>query len=117
MMIDFEFDFRYEGEKIPALKNVQGEIGSGKCIVLCGGSGCGKSTLLCCMLFTFRNGVEVGTEIKSRKRPGHWVLPDASAAFSVCGNRMILRMEICEELRYNFEDRLTRESGIWRGLL
>ena len=48
-MIDFEFDFRYEGEKIPALKNVQGEIGSGKCIVLCGGSGCGKSTLLRCI--------------------------------------------------------------------
>ena len=48
-MIDFEFDFRYEGEKIPALKNVQGEIGNGKCIVLCGGSGCGKSTLLRCI--------------------------------------------------------------------
>lgn len=48
-MIDFEFDFRYEGGKIPALKNVQGEIGSGKCIVLCGGSGCGKSTLLRCI--------------------------------------------------------------------
>lgn len=48
-MIDFEFDFRYEGEKIPALKNVQGEIGNGKCIVLCGRSGCGKSTLLRCI--------------------------------------------------------------------
>ncbi len=33
------------------------------------------------------------------------------AVFSVCGNRMILRMEICEELRYNFDDRLTRKSG------
>lgn len=48
-MIDFEFNFRYEGEKIPALKNVQGEIGKGKCIVLCGSSGCGKSTLLRCI--------------------------------------------------------------------
>ena len=48
-MIDFEFDFRYEGVKTPALKNVQGKIGKGKCIVLCGGSGCGKSTLLRCI--------------------------------------------------------------------
>ena len=45
-MIDFRFDFRYDGEKEPALKNTGGTIESGKCIMLCGGSGCGKSTLL-----------------------------------------------------------------------
>ena len=48
-MIDFRFDFRYDGEKEPALKNTGGTIESGKCIVLCGGSGCGKSTLLRCL--------------------------------------------------------------------
>lgn len=48
-MIDFEFDFQYENEKIPALRNVRGRVGDGKCIVLCGGSGSGKSTLLKCM--------------------------------------------------------------------
>jgi len=48
-MIDFEFDFCYENEKTPALKNVKGRIESGKCIVLCGGSGSGKSTLLKCV--------------------------------------------------------------------
>lgn len=48
-MIEFEFDFRYENEKMPVLKNVQGKIERGKCIVLCGGSGCGKSTLLRCI--------------------------------------------------------------------
>lgn len=48
-MIDFEFDFQYENEKIPALKNAKGGIEDGKCIVLCGGSGCGKSTLLRCL--------------------------------------------------------------------
>lgn len=31
--------------------------------------------------------------------------------FFVHGDRMILRMEICEELKYNFDDRLTRKSG------
>lgn len=49
MMIDFEFDFCYENERVPALKHAQGRIGHGKCIVLCGGSGCGKSTLLRCI--------------------------------------------------------------------
>lgn len=48
-MIDFEFDFQYENEKIPALRNVRGRVGDGECIVLCGGSGSGKSTLLKCV--------------------------------------------------------------------
>lgn len=48
-MLDFNFEFCYEGEKTSALKNVAGKIESGKCIVLCGGSGCGKSTLLRCL--------------------------------------------------------------------
>ena len=48
-MINFKFDFCYENEKIPALKNAKGHIENGKCIVLCGGSGCGKSTLLRCI--------------------------------------------------------------------
>lgn len=48
-MIDFQFDFCYEGEKVPVLKAVQGKAERGKCIVLCGGSGCGKSTLLRCL--------------------------------------------------------------------
>lgn len=47
-MIDFKFDFRYEGEKSPALKNAAGQIRRGSCIVLCGSSGCGKSSLLRC---------------------------------------------------------------------
>lgn len=48
-MIDFEFNFKYDSETIPALKGVSGQIESGTCIVLCGGSGCGKSTLLRCL--------------------------------------------------------------------
>lgn len=48
-MIDFELDFQYENEKIPALRNVKGRIEDGKCIVLCGGSGSGKSTLIKCI--------------------------------------------------------------------
>ena len=48
-MLDFKFDFRYEGEKAPALKNVAGQIQRGACIVLCGSSGCGKSSLLRCL--------------------------------------------------------------------
>ena len=47
-MLDFQFDFRYEGEEIPALKNAAGQIRRGSCIVLCGSSGCGKSSLLRC---------------------------------------------------------------------
>ena len=39
-MIDFEFNFKYDSETIPALKGVSGQIESGTCIVLCGGSGC-----------------------------------------------------------------------------
>ena len=45
----FQFDFTYEGEKIAALKQVEGSVKQGKCIVLCGSSGCGKSTLLRCI--------------------------------------------------------------------
>mgnify|MGYP004563782731 FL=1 len=45
----FQFDFTYEGEKIPALKQIEGSVKQGKCIVLCGSSGCGKSTLLRCI--------------------------------------------------------------------
>ena len=48
VMLDFQFDFRYEGEEIPALKNAAGQIRRGSCIVLCGSSGCGKSSLLRC---------------------------------------------------------------------
>lgn len=48
-MLDFNYEFCYEGEETSALKNVAGKIESGKCIVLCGGSGCGKSTLLRCL--------------------------------------------------------------------
>lgn len=48
-MIDFELDFQYENEKVPALKCAKGRIEPGKCVVLCGGSGSGKSTLLKCM--------------------------------------------------------------------
>lgn len=48
-MIDIEFEFRYEGEKTPALSGVAGHIDKGKCVVLCGSSGCGKSTLLRCV--------------------------------------------------------------------
>lgn len=47
--MQFQFDFTYEGEKIPALKQVEGSVKQGKCIVLCGSSGCGKSTLLRCI--------------------------------------------------------------------
>lgn len=32
-------------------------------------------------------------------------------AFSVRGNRMILRMEICEELRYNFDVEVNSKLG------
>lgn len=45
----FQFDFTYEGEKIAALKQVEGSVKQGKCIVLCGSCGCGKSTLLRCI--------------------------------------------------------------------
>lgn len=48
-MLDFKFDFCYEGEKAPALKNTAGQIQRGTCIVLCGSSGCGKSSLLRCL--------------------------------------------------------------------
>ena len=47
--MDFQFDFKYEGEKISALKQVEGSVRPGKCVVLCGSSGCGKSTLLRCI--------------------------------------------------------------------
>ena len=47
--MDFQFDFTYEGEKISALKQVEGSVRPGKCVVLCGSSGCGKSTLLRCI--------------------------------------------------------------------
>lgn len=48
-MIDFEFEFQYAEEKTPTLRQVDGHIPKGQCVVLCGGSGCGKSTLLRCM--------------------------------------------------------------------
>ena len=48
-MIDFEFEFQYAEEKIPALRQTGGSIPKGRCVVLCGGSGCGKSTLLRCI--------------------------------------------------------------------
>ena len=48
-MIDFEFEFQYAEEKIPALRQTGGSIPKGHCVVLCGGSGCGKSTLLRCI--------------------------------------------------------------------
>ena len=48
-MIDFEFEFQYAEETRPTLRNVNGTIPKGRCIVLCGGSGCGKSTLLRCI--------------------------------------------------------------------
>lgn len=47
-MLDFDLNFRYQDEKVSALKGVSWRIERGKCIVLCGGSGCGKSTLLRC---------------------------------------------------------------------
>ena len=48
-MIDFEFEFQYAEEKQPALQKNDGNIPTGRCVVLCGGSGCGKSTLLRCI--------------------------------------------------------------------
>ena len=48
-MIDFEFEFQYAEEKTDALRQTDGSIPKGRCIVLCGGSGCGKSTLLRCI--------------------------------------------------------------------
>ncbi|MCM1167242.1 MAG: ATP-binding cassette domain-containing protein [Lachnospiraceae bacterium] len=47
-VLDFDLNFRYQDEKVSAVKGVSGRIERGKCIVLCGGSGCGKSTLLRC---------------------------------------------------------------------
>ena len=48
-MIDFGFEFQYAEENAPTLRQVDGHVPKGHCIVLCGGSGCGKSTLLRCI--------------------------------------------------------------------
>ncbi len=48
-MIDFSFEFQYAEETSPTLRQTEGHISKGRCVVLCGGSGCGKSTLLRCM--------------------------------------------------------------------
>ncbi len=41
-------------------------------------------------------------------------VPDASGRFSVGRNRILLRMEICKDLRYNFDVRKTGKSNFWR---
>ena len=48
-MIDFALEFQYAEENAPALRQTEGHIPAGRCVVLCGGSGCGKSTLLRCL--------------------------------------------------------------------
>ena len=59
--------------------------------------------------FTFSNGVEVGRRFKAGSGWDIGFLLDVSSAFSVRGNKMLLYMEICEELRYNFD-----ADSIWR---
>lgn len=48
-IIEYDFDFKYKDENIPALSGVKGYVEKGKCMVLCGSSGCGKSTFLRCI--------------------------------------------------------------------
>lgn len=47
--IDFHLGFTYNERRRPSLVGVEGHIGAGKFVVLCGCSGCGKSTLLRCI--------------------------------------------------------------------
>lgn len=48
-MIDFALEFQYAEENAPTLQKTEGNVPTGRCVVLCGGSGCGKSTLLRCL--------------------------------------------------------------------
>lgn len=56
------------------------------------------------VVFTFRNGVEVGRRFKARSDWGIVFLHKCLQLFFARGNRMSLCMEIGEELRYNFDD-------------
>ena len=47
--INFHLGFTYNERRRSSLVGVEGHIGAGKFMVLCGCSGCGKSTLLRCI--------------------------------------------------------------------
>lgn len=48
-IVEYDFDFQYKDENVPALSAVKGYVEKGGCTVLCGSSGCGKSTFLRCI--------------------------------------------------------------------